>query len=541
MHFRDYLHDIPLKSLKYIAEGLNVSVEYNARIKLVNAIDRAFWDSTLTENILESLDHDNKTTLSMIAFSFDSGVNEKSLLKKLEKTIGNVQQCLRENVDNLMRKGLVGGVDPENPVYFSPGGPAEQIRKYFSREFVEKNSKIKSSGHNELLEDIFSLLALIYKENLPLTLSGKAKKAILERAFLSDISVEKSKEGFTEELRNSFITDYLIEREIVGENLKELRATAQISGWLALSSTQRLQDIVSFALTYFLSDYISFIPVSGILCELESGESFTVRKLAYFLHSRTLAQGGFAKIQIKLTGLMSVLCGLGLFYHDKDIYSLTAMGSAFFRNEKLQMDENCSEQFITQPNFEIIAGPEIDPKIRFRLELMTSRIGRDMVQTYQITREGIIRARERGMSTEDVMKFFMGHSKNPLPQNVSFSIEAWCGDYGSIYFEDALLMRFKDDAVCESVMHIPEIACCVKEKLSETVIAIKREYASIATNALKKAGFHPELYGGPLNDPSLSGTVYIPSSISKIQESEMLPETNGKFIFPGFTVVPECP
>ena len=77
MYLRDYLHDIPLKALKAIAKSLNVTVEYQARIKLINGIDRAFWDGTLVERLLQEFSDDHRCLLSIIAFSYDIGVREK--------------------------------------------------------------------------------------------------------------------------------------------------------------------------------------------------------------------------------------------------------------------------------------------------------------------------------------------------------------------------------------------------------------------------------------------------------------------------------
>ena len=80
MYLRDYLHDMPLKALKTIALQLDVQVEYEARIKLVNAVDRAFWDGTLVDRLLKGLTGDHHRLLSIIVFSYDIGLGRKSLL-----------------------------------------------------------------------------------------------------------------------------------------------------------------------------------------------------------------------------------------------------------------------------------------------------------------------------------------------------------------------------------------------------------------------------------------------------------------------------
>ena len=124
MYLRDYLHDIPLKVLKVIANSLNVTVEYQARIKLINAIDKAFWDGTLIGSLLNSLSDDHRHLLSIIAFSYDVGVSEKALIKKIEKITGIDKLKITKLIDDLLSLSLVGGIKGDDTVFFCPLGEA---------------------------------------------------------------------------------------------------------------------------------------------------------------------------------------------------------------------------------------------------------------------------------------------------------------------------------------------------------------------------------------------------------------------------------
>ena len=535
MYLRDYLHDIPLKVLKAIANSLNVTVEYQARIKLINAIDKAFLDGTLIGRLLNSLSDDHRRLLSIIAFSYDVGVREKALIKKIEKIIGINRFKIIKLTDDLLSLSLAGGIKGDDTIYFCPRGVAEQIRKILIRDVIEPHDgsfSIPSASPPNLLEDLFFLLSFIYKEDVSLTLMGRIKKAVLDKAFIGSPTCSNTFLHFSEDFRNTFIIDYLKERKLVSYDNRKVQTTKNLSGWLELSMTERFQDVVSYALSHTLHDDFTIIAFTGLLFESPAGSCFDIKKLAYFLHSSTMSQGNFPRLESKVSGILNILNQLGLFSFIENRFVMTMTGELFFRNENLPFDDNISGFFTMQPNFEVIVGPELDPRIRFKLELLAFRKNRDMALTYVVTQEGISRARERGMSTEETINFFKEHSKNPVPQNVQFSIESWAKDYGSIYFKDAVLMRFRDTNTCDSVAHMPEVAPYVKEQLSSTVLVISSEHIPIITFKIKNAGYQPEIYGITVRDNAVSGRKFIPDNINKLLEKNKLPEIHDNFIFP---------
>ena len=155
-----------------------------------------------------------------------------------------------------------------------------------------------------------------------------------------------------------------------------------------------------------------------------------------------------------------------------------------------------------------------------------------MVLTYEVTRKGITRARERGMSTDDILEFFESHSRTPLPQNVHFSIENWAKAYGSIFFEQAALIRFRDASICSSVMHLPDISPYVKEQLSDTVLVLSRDCIPIITEILKKSGYQPEVFGEPPADAAVAGETFRMTCIEEILKENSMPAVYSDFIFP---------
>ncbi|MBA7587941.1 hypothetical protein ES708_29989 [subsurface metagenome] len=263
------------------------------------------------------------------------------------------------------------------------------------------------------------------------------------------------------------------------------------------------------------------------------GSSFGTFELAYFLHSNTPASGGLSRLETRVLDIMNILTQMGLFSFSKGKYTLTRTGEQFLRGDTLSLDDNMGDNFTIQPNFEVIVGPELLPRIRFLLELMSERISRDIVLTCRVTQEGIARAREHGMSTDEITGFFKKHSRNAVPQNVFFSIENWSKSYGKIFFEKVTLMRFRDCAICNSVQHLPEVAPYIVEKLSDTAIIVLSAHISHITEALRKTGYLPEAFGKTPPDPVRSGTDYTPENISGQLARHTIPDTHHTFILPG--------
>ena len=329
MYLRDYLHDIPLKVLKVIANSLNVTVEYQARIKLINAIDKAFWDGTLIGRLLNSLSDDQRHLLSIIAFSYDVGVSEKALIKKFEKITGINKLKIKKLIDDLLSLSLVGGIKGDDTIFFCPRGVAEQIRKILIRDVIEPYNEsypIPSASPPNLLEDIFSLLSLVYKKDISLTLMGRIKKAVLDKAFSGSPTCSNTVQHFSEDYRNTFIIDYLKEKKLVSFDNRKVQTTKNLSGWLELSMTERFQDIVSYALSHTLHDDFTIIALTGLLVESTAGSRFDIKKLAYFFHSNTLSQGGFTRLESKVLSILNIFTQLGLFSLIENRFIMTMPG-----------------------------------------------------------------------------------------------------------------------------------------------------------------------------------------------------------------------
>jgi hypothetical protein len=535
MQLSDYLHDIPLKALKAIAHSLGITVEYEARIKLMNAIDRAFWEGALGIRLLNSLSEEERKVLSIIAFSYEAGIQESALAKKLDKIAGARLTELKEILKKLVSYALIWGIQDDDPRFFCLRGNGEEIRKTFIGGVLappEPEVQIPPSSFPTLMEDIIAFLAEAYRDEMPLTLKGRLKRSCLERIFSGSTTGLEAPQFFSPDNRNELVINYLRERGLLAFDHRSAQVTSLLGGWLGMRVTKRTQDVASFALTSILGDSSNIVPFVGILGEIPAGSVIDPSKLASLLHTGTMATEGFERFQGKISRQLGIFASLGLFIFRNGTFILTSAGERFFRGDALPFEKSESDLFTLQPNFEAIAGPELNLRVRFTLELLSSRKNRDVIITYTVNRNGVARARERGMSAGDVVEFFRHHSRTPLPQNVRFSLETWAKAYGNIYFEPVMLMRFHDPETGRSILHIPEIAPFIKERLSETALVIPSDRIPAITAVLRRTGYLPGVYGEAGTDSARSGEVFTPESITTLLARYAVPEIHKNFFFP---------
>lgn len=361
---------------------------------------------------------------------------------------------------------------------------------------------------------------------------GKIRKTALDRIYNGSPTCGEHKLSLTVEQRNAFVIDYCRERRLIEFSHREAIIMPRLSGWISLSTTERVRDIVAYAMTVRLQDSPTIITLYNLLAEFDKGSAFEAHRLAAFLDTRTAAPGGLKRLEARVRDILNICQQLGLMAFYEDRFILIETGKRFFRGGNLPQDDKPGSHFTIQPNFEVIVGPEFEPRLRFMLELLAERRSRDTVLTFAVTRKSIARARERDKSTDDIIRFFHDHSRNTLPQNVQFSIESWANSYGSIFFENVTLMRCRTPDICDSIVHTPDIAPYVMEQLSDTALIVSTKHIQAISEHLKKVGFVPEAFGETEPDSVENGTDFTPSSLSVIVSKHAMPDVHHTFIFP---------
>ncbi|MBN1873180.1 MAG: helicase-associated domain-containing protein [Anaerolineae bacterium] len=121
-------------------------------------------------------------------------------------------------------------------------------------------------------------------------------------------------------------------------------------------------------------------------------------------------------------------------------------------------------QVILQPDFQILAMGPVTLNILASLEWIAEREKLDEgVVTYRVTRESVYQTLQRGDSIQVIQAFLSQATSQPLPQNVTRTLEEWGEQYERIIVrrnitvlqvdDPALLQQLFDDQVLQRYLH----------------------------------------------------------------------------------------
>jgi len=145
----------------------------------------------------------------------------------------------------------------------------------------------------------------------------------------------------------------------------------------------------------------------------------------------------------------------------------------------------------------VIAPKEMELGERWQLERIADLAAQDSVYRYKLTRDSVQRALESGMEKDQLLEFLRGHSRQPLPQSVEYTLQNWMDRYGRLQFMPAFLLISQDDDLMDEVLHLPAVAANLIRQISPNVWAVRRDGYEDMLNALVKAGYMPKIARPP--------------------------------------------
>lgn len=147
--------------------------------------------------------------------------------------------------------------------------------------------------------------------------------------------------------------------------------------------------------------------------------------------------------------------------------------------------------FILKNDYQIIVTPYISPKILWDLSEMTEDEGSKEIYSYKITKGSIYHALLQGTDSQEIIEFFLKHSKTGLPDNIKQSINDWAQRFGQIYFLDACLLCCKKESLVKEIINTPEMGQYVVGNINENVLLINREDYMNLLDELEERGYMP--------------------------------------------------
>jgi hypothetical protein len=124
---------------------------------------------------------------------------------------------------------------------------------------------------------------------------------------------------------------------------------------------------------------------------------------------------------------------------------LTPLALVHFANQPFPTSEN-GGQVILQPDFQILAmGPVALPILANLERFATREKFAESVVAYRITREGAYQALQRGESPDTICTFLEEATGQPVPQNITRTLEEWGEQYERIVIRRDITVLQTDD------------------------------------------------------------------------------------------------
>jgi hypothetical protein len=141
---------------------------------------------------------------------------------------------------------------------------------------------------------------------------------------------------------------------------------------------------------------------------------------------------------------------------------------------KTPCGDECGRILIVNPDYEIMLFPEGDYYETFiRIASFAVLEKRDQVAHFRITEDSIKRAIFSGQRPENIVGLLETHSKNPLPQNVRFSVLDWEKSVSYVSVSRPVLLETEDEAAMRKVRSLPLIEKVIERELSPTAVLLK--------------------------------------------------------------------
>ena len=504
MILQEYLAALPMGDLKSISVTLGVQPGMISRARLIREITDQIFQPGHIDQCVDDLSEEAREILLAVLSAGDAG--------RVYDTRKPANAELIEQLHGLLNRGLVIG---RRPAYRTVDFTVpEDLRDMLIRNFTDRLAGIFSTEAAKSEEDesrdltavrnVFTLVNGLRHNPARLTDRGvpykRALDALVERQEAATNGMSDSAEETPEQMR--FVMDYARWRGLTRVEDGRLRATAEFESWLALPTTGKLENLLSFwhARDRAQSPAVAALPGILQLCvgfaqvDLDQIMRFVLTCSSPHVRTDTFSDQERDEIVAALRELEWI--GLLRQYGGKNGSGaglvVTPAGRHVFGGQNWLDELAWSDRFVVQPTFEIIAPRDLDLMIREKLERFADLEKVDLTLTYRVTRDTIYRAANTEMSGEEVIGFLADRSEKAVPQNVAYSIQSWGDAYGQVYFMDAFLLRTASTEIASHIKAHGELAPYIKGEVAPDALIVERNKYRELMDLLQKQGYMPK-------------------------------------------------
>ncbi len=501
MNLADCLAKLPGERLLRLCSRYEIDAQDMAPGACV--IARCILEEQVLSQQLHELNQEEMAALKIIAFaSGGKGVIVEQCHQKLNRMTRKWRRNGALVIDALVQRGFVYRERSHyRQVYFIPCDLRQRICTLVGSDMVEHviidsvDTVDAGQDPNLALRTLHFLLSYVRKSGVRLTQTGEIFRRA-QRGLAETLGLAEDTDLHTDPAANlRFMLDFLrsygllrhldTHLEIVPEKVEE---------WAARDPWEKRIELFRFWESNLMDQDPDFATILGFLRFVPEDKWVVVDRLMSALEPVGMSHSWQALPQRLDKFFFSYLSqnGIVMLGHagNRLACRLTHLGRILLEGKR-RYSERWEYSFFVQPNFEILVPRDIDLKVLWEIEQVADLVKHDQMMVYLLSRSSIYRALKEGMSDKRVSEFLAQHSKNPVPQNVSFSIANWCSRFGRMHFIDALLLH------CET----PELAAEIQSSLPlrefilgsytpQHLVVSKKHYDAFLV-ALEEQGFMP--------------------------------------------------
>lgn len=352
----------------------------------------------------------------------------------------------------------------------------------------------RETGGNGLWNPLFHFLVLTDRESIPLTREGKihrrwCKRLAIELGEWEEVLRDTPWAGGQEPASVRLVLDLARLQGLVRKRGDTLEVDpARLSRWLSLPWEERIGRLYGLTRFRLLQDRPDWDSLARLMEEHSSEEWVAVSSLL----EEWASIAGKWKRRIKkdtwVRHWLKPLCRLGwieLATSSRGIlWRWTPFAPPVWRPKE-------KETGTVQPDFDVLIPPFFPLDRRWQLARFADYVGGDHFLIYRIHDGSVERARERGMTEEEMIDILEQLTGGRVPVNVIVGIRQWCRRVGRIVLRRVLLVEGDDEDLIEELGRIPELENVILKRIGPKALIADKNREKELCERLKKLGFPP--------------------------------------------------
>lgn len=466
---------------------------------------RRLTDPVHLRSFVQRMDSAEREGMNFFLFHVGEGVCTESKLREWESALSISPARFRLTLVRLRQWGFLYGLRRRwgETVYWCP----PEVRT----AWLDVNRKgppflppatgrilSREAGGRGVWHAIFHFLVLCDQERIPLTREGRIhrrwwKKLAAELEEWEEDLQDTPWAGRQEPASVRLVLDLARIQGLVRERGDALEVDpARLSRWLSLSWEERVRRLYGLTRFRLLEDRPDWDALARLMEAHRSEEWVAVSALLEECASVAGKRGKRIKGEALVRHWLKPLCRLGwieLAASSRGIlWRWTPFAPAVCRG-------TAEEIGMVQPDFDVLIPPFFPLDRRWELARFADYVGGDNFSVYRIHAGSVERARERGMTEEEMIDLLEQLTGGRVPANVTVGIRQWCRRVGRIVLRHALLVEGDDEELIGELERIPELGEMILERVGRRVLIADKSREEELRDRLKQLGFPPRKEG----------------------------------------------